>query len=160
MDLIEKTTAAAPASSTLTPRPSRAWSIKSTMMGLLHKLVQKVSKVLKNEKTLASNQRQLVAYYNADHLDHPILLGSVNGSDSTDEPEGEEAFDAPTPQFQEDPHSEDEEITVAAGGAAGGGDSVVANTIRDDEDDDDDEESSESDGAKGVVASESNSNSK
>lgn len=155
MGLIHKTTSAASGTSTLTPRPSRAQStfIKSTMTGLLHKLVCKVLKVLKNQKTLVFNQRQLAACYNVNHSNHPIELGSISGSNSDDELEGEDAFDVPAPQFWEDPHSEDEETTIA-----GGGDSASASTTRDDEsddyDDDKDEEDSESeeeDGDIGVV---------
>lgn len=100
------------------------------MMGLLHKLVPKISKVLKNHKTLTFNQRKLAVSYNVDHPDYPIKVGLVSGSDSDVEPEGEEAFDVPAPQFQEDPHFEDKDAGV--GGAAGGGDSG------EDEDDDDD----------------------
>lgn len=116
------------------------------MMGLLHKLVCKVSKVLKNQKILTANQRKLAEGYNADHLNHPIELGSFSGSDSDDEPEGEEAFDILAPQVQEDPHSKDEEMVVAgvAGGSAAGDD-------EDDEDGDDadDEVKSESDEGEG-----------
>lgn len=129
MGLIQKTEGAPFSISTLTPKPFRAHStlIKSTMMGLLHKLK---CKVLKNQKTLVPNQRQLAACYNTGHPNHPIVLGSVNGSDSDDEPEGEEAFDIRASQFQEDPHSEDEEMAMhnAADGSA----------TRDDEDEDED----------------------
>lgn len=105
------------------------------MMGLRHKLVHKVSKVLKNQKTLTSNHRQLAACYNANHLDHPIQLGSISGSDSNDELEGEEAFDIPAPQFWEDPHSKDKGTVVVRGG-----DSAVSSTARDNEDEDNDDD--------------------
>lgn len=59
----------------------------------------KVSKVLKNQKTLASNQRKLVVGFNADHSDHPIELRLVSRLESDNEPEGEEAFNIPAPQF-------------------------------------------------------------
>lgn len=36
---------------------SRSTLVKSTVMGLLHKLVRKIFKVLKNQRTLASNQK-------------------------------------------------------------------------------------------------------
>lgn len=57
MGLIQKATTVAPDTSTLTPKLFRTHfvSMKSTMMGLFHKLVCKVSKVLKNQKILASN---------------------------------------------------------------------------------------------------------
>lgn len=114
MGLIQADAAAPSATSILRLGPSKAHStsVKSTMMGLLHTLVCKVSKVLKNQKTLTSNQRKLAPSYNADHSEHLIDPASINSSDSNVEPEDEEAFDVPTPQFQEDPHSEDEDAAV------------------------------------------------
>lgn len=114
--------------------------------------MRKVLKVLKNQKTLVSYYSQLATCYNANHLDHLIELGS----DSDDEPKGEEAFNILAPQFQEDPHAEDEEITVASGGATGGGDSVVASTAEEDEGDDDDkdEKGSESEEDEGTASGE------
>lgn len=86
-------------SASLTPGPSRSrsTSVKSIMMGLLHKLVRKVSKVLKNQRTLALTQKQLAACYNADHPEHPTELGSMSESNSNAELKGEEAFNIPSP---------------------------------------------------------------
>lgn len=98
-------------------------------------VVYKVLKVLKNQKTLATNQKKLTTSYNVDHPDHPIKLASISGLDSAIEPEGEEAFNVPTPQFQEDPHSEDEDAAV-------GGDF-------DGEDDDEEEDESDEDDGEG-----------
>lgn len=68
-------------------------------------------------------------------MDHPIELGSISGSNTNNEPKGEEAFNIPVPQFQKDPQLEDEDVAV--GSEAGG---------EDDEDEDDEEENeSESD---------------
>lgn len=140
MGLIQTNVAMPSSTSTLRPGPSRAHFtfVKFTMMGLLCKPMCKVYKVLKNQKTLTSNQRKLAAGYNADHRDHPIKLRSVSDFDSDAEPEGEETFDVLAPQFQEDPHFEDDDATVGGGG--GGGD-----LVGDDDDDDDDEEEEEED---------------
>lgn len=130
---LTQTDEATPSSiSTVRPRPSRArfGFVKSTMMELLHTLVCKVSKVLKNQKTLASNQRKLVADDNVNHLEQPIEMASISGLDSYVELEDEEAFDVLAPQFQDDPHSEDGDAAV---GGASDGDS-------DDGGDDDEEE--------------------
>lgn len=71
--------------------PSRAYtaSTRTSTMTLLHTLIRKVSKLLKNQKTLASNQKQLVVCYNAKHAEHPIHLGSLSGSNSGPEVEAE-----------------------------------------------------------------------
>lgn len=134
MGLLQTDAIAPSFTSTLKPGPSRACSAfeKSTMMGLLHLLVCKVSKVLKNQKALASNQRKLAAGYNADHLEQPIELASISGSDIDVELEDEDVFYVLAPQFQDDPHSENEDAAV--GGAAGG------------DDDKEEEESGENDG--------------
>lgn len=47
----------------------RSAMVKLTMMGLLHGLMKKVTKVLKNQKTLASNQKLLATSHNANHPD-------------------------------------------------------------------------------------------
>lgn len=47
--------------------------------------------------------------YNVDHPDHPIKLGSVNGSNTDNELEGEETFNILAPKFQEDPSPKDED---------------------------------------------------
>lgn len=101
MGLIEKGTC-------LTAGPSHAYktSVHTSALSLLHTLVRKVTKVLKNQKTLTSNQKQLVACYNADHSEHPIHLGSVSGSDS--KPEAEVGFEVQSPQLGVDSQSEDE----------------------------------------------------
>lgn len=143
MGLIEKTAATTSGSSTLTLGPFKVHStfVKSTVMDLLHKLMQKVLKVLKNQRTLASNQRQLAVCYNTNNTDHPIELGSVNGSDSDDEPEGEESFDVPSPQLWENPHSEDEEVASVIRG----GDSVVTSAAKEDDGDEDDDDGDDDD---------------
>lgn len=97
--------------------------------------MHKVLKVLKNQKTVASNKRNLVVGYNVDHLDHPIQLGSVNGSDFDDELKGKEAFDIPAPQFEEDPHPQN--VDMAMDGAAGG------SAVEDEDDEQEDESGSD-----------------
>lgn len=91
MGLIEDT------SLTVGPSRARKTTARTSLMTLLHTLVRKVSKVLNNYKTLASNQKQLAACYNVDHLKHPIHLGSVSGLDS--KPEIEAGFEVQSPQL-------------------------------------------------------------
>lgn len=122
---------------TLRPRPSRAHfaSVKSTMMRLLHTLVCKALRFLKNQKTFSSNQRKLVTCHNADRPEHSIELESINYSDSDAELEDEEAFNVLAPQFQEDPHSEDEDAAI--GGISSGDDEEEESGEDDDEDEED-----------------------
>lgn len=99
----------------LGPFRARSASVKSTMIGLLHKLVCKVLCVLKNQKTVASSQRKLEADHNDNHPENPIELESISGSDNDAKAE-EEAFDVPAPQFQENPHLDDDAAFVGGGG--------------------------------------------
>lgn len=136
-------------------------------MSLLHKLVRKVSKVLKNQRALASNQKQLAGCYNTDHHEHPIQLESVNESDSEPQLEVETGFDALSPQLRTDPQSQDEGVAVVGVGVGGGsGDtSAGVSTTRDDaegegdedddyEDEEEDHEDDAADGVEQVIASE------
>lgn len=61
----------------------------------------------------------------------------MSGLDFDEEPEGEEAFNVPTPHMQEDLHSEEE----TASGVASGGAYVVANTTGEEDGEGDDDES-------------------
>lgn len=114
-------------------------TICSSALSLLYTLVRKVTKVLKNHMTLASNQKQLVACYNTNHPKHPIILGSVSGSNSG--LEGEARFEVQSPHLRADPQSADEEdITPSAGVAQEeGAPSIVAATVGDAADDDNDD---------------------
>lgn len=100
MDLI-KDAGRSSSSTTLQLGPDRARSVKvkSSMMGLLHTLVCKVTKVLKNQWTLASNQELLATSHNVYHPNHSLHLESVSCSKSDVHPEPEEHFDIPGYQF-------------------------------------------------------------
>lgn len=129
----------------LRARPSRAHQdiIHTSTLSLLHTLVWKVTNVLKNQKTLASNQKQLAACCNVDHPEHPIILGLVSGSDSG--LEGTPGFEVQSLHLRADPRSEDKENIAPSAGVArveGGSSTIVAmvgDATTDDDDDDDDD---------------------
>lgn len=62
------------------PHKVTSTTLKSMMMSLLHNLVGKVTKFLKNQKQIITNQKLLATCYNEDHPNKKLQLGFASCS--------------------------------------------------------------------------------